>query len=201
MIIGVDADGVLTDMQEFNFKCGSKYFKKEIVNPAGYNVREIFNVGKFAEIMYGLQYFPKYCKEHPPREYAAETLNRLKAEGHILHEITARKFVTYKGLVGKTSRRWFTQWCEKNGFDFSSVTFCSEKTGPKDKYDACIRLGVEVMVDDRPEIVMYLAKRGVPVIMMDAPYNKDVQHENVVRVHNWKEVYEKVREIDDSKSN
>ena len=53
-----------------------------------------------------------------------------------------------------------------------------------------MKYGVEVMVDDRPEIVLYLAERGIPVLMVDAPYNKSVQHENVTRVHGWLEVYE-----------
>ena len=196
MIIGVDADGVLTDMQEFNFKCGKKFFKKEIVDPAGYTVKEIFHVGRIAELVYGLQYFPKYCKEYPPREDASSVLNKLKAEGHSLHEITARKFVTYNNLVGKTSRKWFEEWCARNDFEFSSITFCSEKYGPEDKYNACKRLKVDLMVDDRPEIVLYLAERGVRVLMMDAPYNQDVQHENIVRCFGWNDVYERIKTKD-----
>lgn len=194
MIIGVDADGVLTDMQKFNFQCGKKYFKKEIVNPEGYSVKEIFGVGKWAEFFYGLKYFPWYCKSYPPRENAVEVLNRLKEEGNAIHEITARKFVTQKTPLGKSSKKWFLNWCKENGFQFDSITFCSEKNGPQDKYEACVKYGVEVMVDDRPEIVLYLAERGIPVLMVDAPYNKSVQHENVTRVHGWAEVYEVLRE-------
>ena len=194
MIIGVDADGVLTDMQGFNYECGKKFFKKEIVNPAGYSVKEIFQVGKIAELVYGLQYFPKYCKKYPPRNDAVSVLNKLNSEGHILHEITARKFVTYKNIVGKYSQKWFVEWCAKNGFKFSSITFCSEKSGPEDKYDACKRLGVDIMIDDRPEIVLYLAEKGVPVLMMDAPYNQNVQHKYITRVYGWKDVYMKIME-------
>lgn len=195
MIIGVDADGVLTDMQEFNFQNGKKFFKKEIVNYSGYTVKDIFDVGKMAELVYGIRYFPKYCKEYEPRENAVEILNKLKSEGHILHEITARKFVTYKNFIGKTSQKWFVEWCEHNGFEFSSITFCSEKNGPKDKYDACNRLGVDLMIDDRPEIVMYLAENGVQVLMMDTPYNQEVQHKNIIRVFGWKDVYENISKI------
>lgn len=195
MIIGVDADGVLTDMQEFNFRCGKKFFRKEILNPAGYTVKEIFGVGKFAELIYGLQYFPQYCKEYPPREDAVAVLNKLQKEGHSLHEITARKFVTYKNFIGKASKKWFVEWCVHNGFEFASITFCSEKHGPKDKYDACKRLGVELMIDDRPEIVIYLAERGVKVLMMDAPYNQQVKHENIIRVYDWKDVYTRIKGV------
>lgn len=192
MIIGVDADGVLTDMQKFNYQCGKKFFKKEIANPAGYSVKEIFGVGKIAELMYGLKYFPKYCKDFPPRENTAEVLGKLKEEGHILHEITARKFVTNKMPLGAMSRNWFLTWCEQNGIKFDSVTFCSEKNGPIEKCAACKRLQVDVMVDDRPEIVMHLAENGVKVLMIDAAYNQKVEHPNITRVYGWKDVYEKI---------
>lgn len=188
MIIGVDADGVLTNMQEFNYTCGKKFFKKEIVNPAGYSAREIFAVSQFRELLYGIKYFPKYCKEWPPYENASVVIKRLAEEGHTLHEITARKFVTFKNILGKYSKKWFLEWCEKNGFEFSSIIFCSESHGMEDKYRACERLKVDVMIDDRPEIVMYLAERGVKVLMMDAPYNRTVKHENVTRVFDWEEI-------------
>jgi len=192
MVIGVDADGVLTDMQEFNYRCGKQFFRKDIVDKAGYSVKEIFGVGKLAEIFYGLKYFPQYCKEHPPRKDAIEVLQKLSDEGNVLHEITARKFVTYKNFIGHCSKKWFVDWCNKYNFKFASITFCSEKNGPDDKYKACRHFNVEVMIDDRPEIVLYLAERGIRVLMMDAPYNQDVQHENVVRVFGWKDVYEKI---------
>lgn len=195
MIIGVDADGVLTDMQEFNYTYGKQYFKKDIVNPQGYSAREIFEVGKFAELFYGIQYFPKYCKEWPPRKDALEVINRLSEEGHLLHEITARKFVTNKTIVGKYSKRWFKEWCQKYNFKFDSIVFCSEKNGMKDKYSACIKLKVDLMIDDRPEIVLFLAEHGIRVLMMDAPYNRQVQHKNIIRVFGWKEVYEKVHKF------
>lgn len=195
MVIGVDADGVLTDMQEFNYRCGKEYFKKDIVNPEGYSVKEIFGVGKCAELFYGLKYFPKYCKAYPPRENAVEILSRIKEEGHSIHEITARKFVTQKTLLGKKSKKWFLEWCDKNSFQFDSISFCSEKNGPQEKYEACKKHGVDVMIDDRPEVVLYLAERGIPVVMMDAPYNKMLRHEYVTRVHGWNEVYDVLCEL------
>lgn len=192
MIIGVDADGVLTDLQKFNYQYGEKYFKKEIVNPKGYSIKEIFGVGGIGELFYGRRYFPKYCKYYPPRENSVEILQKLIGEGHIIYEITARKFVTRKSILGNCSRRWFQNWCDENGFKFASIIFCSEKNGCQDKYDACKKLGVELMIDDRPEIVKFLAERGISVLMMDAPYNQNVQHKNVTRVYNWLDVYEKI---------
>lgn len=195
MVIGVDADGVLTDMQKFNFIFGQRFFNKRIINPSGYTAREIFEVSKIKEILYGIKYFPQYCKNWPPRKDASVILNKLMAEGHDLHEITARKFVTSNSILGKYSRKWFLQWCENNEFSFSSVTFCSEKNGMIDKSEACLRLNIDIMIDDRPEIVLALAKKGIMVLMMDAPYNQYIRHEKAKRVFDWLDVYEKISEM------
>jgi len=42
---------------------------------------------------------------------------------------------------------------------------------------------------------MYLAERGVKVLMMDAPYNQTVKHENVTRVFDWEEIYRVIANI------
>lgn len=196
MNIGVDADGVLTDMQAFNFQYGKKFFKKAVSNPSGYSVKEIFDVNKKMELLYGLIYFPKYCKNCLPQKDASDILGKLKAEGHAIHEITARKFVKQKGLIGQCSRRWFENWCDDNGFYFTDITYCSEKNGPEEKYRACINLDIDVMIDDRPEIVLYLAARGIKVYMMDALYNQNINNEKIIRVHSWKEIYKKLLNYD-----
>lgn len=192
MIIGVDADGVLTNMQDFNFQCGQRFFRKKIVNLAGYSIKEIYDVSSFSEMLYGLKYFPKYCKECPPRENATRIIERLTEEGNTLHEITARKFVTSEKWYGRCSREWFLNWLEKYNFSFSSITFCSEKGVLVDKYEACKRLSVEVMIDDHSEIAMYLAERGIHVFLMDAPYNQGVHCRNVTRVYSWENIYEEI---------
>lgn len=199
MIIGVDADGVLTDMQKFNYTYGKKFFRKNIINPQGYSAKEIFEISKFAELLYGIKYFPKYCKEWKPRKEASEIINRLLMEGHSVHEITARKFVTSKTILGKYSKLWFNDWCQKYDFNFDSINFCSEKNGMRDKYLVCMKLKVDLMIDDRPEIVMYLAEHGIPVLIMDAPYNQEVWHKNVTRVFGWKEIYEEILRRDFTK--
>lgn len=190
MIIGVDADGVLTDMQEFNYTYGKLYFKKEIVNPNGYSVKEIFNKGPLGELMYGLKYLPKYCKEWSPRENAVEIIAKLNRDGHELHEITARKFVTFKNFIGKWSRETFEQWLKENGLEFNSIQYCSESNTPKDKLLACKKLNVDVMIDDKRDVALHLAENGIPVILFDAPYNQGLEHKNIRRVKSWAEIYE-----------
>lgn len=56
-------------------------------------------------------------------------------------------------------------------------------------------MNVNVMIDDRPEIVLYLAERGIQVLMMDAPYNQFVQHKNITRVLDWNDIYHKITDM------
>lgn len=47
-------------------------------------------------------------------------------------------------------------------------------TGYKSSYHnyyACVKLAVDLMFDDHPEIVLYLAEHGIRAFMMAAPYN------------------------------
>ncbi len=195
LVIGIDADGVLNNMSKFNIECGTKFFKREPIHPEAYSVKEMFGCSTFMEILYGLVYFPRYCKEYEARENADSVIQRLNQEGHALHEITARKFVTCRNILGTYSRGMFETWTRKYNMHFKSYEYCSEKFSPRDKWLACHKLSVDVMIEDKPEVALYLANHGVQVLLFDAPYNKDLKHENITRVSDWLEVYDKVNDL------
>lgn len=194
LIVGVDADGVLTDMHSFNLRDGKKYLKKEPVNPDEYYTRDIFNISEKEEFLYGLKGgLNRYCKKEPPMQDSVDVVNNLYKKGVRFHEITARKFATKKNILGKYYRNLFENWLEKHNFSFSSIEYCSEKNSKRDKLLACKKLGVDYMIEDKVDVALYLAQNGVKVLLMDAAYNKKLYHENITRVFNWKEI-EKILE-------
>lgn len=189
LIVGCDADGVLTDMSGYNIREGKKYFKKEPVDPNAYHTRDIFGVSKTRETIYGLRgALNKYCKEEPPRPYSVDVITNLSNQGVEFHEITARKFVTFNNAVGKYYRHLFEEWLKKHKFNFKSIQYCSEEESPRDKLMGCSKLKVDVMIEDKPDVALYLAENGIKIILMDAPYNKDLQHENITRVYDWLQI-------------
>lgn len=192
MIIGVDADGVLTDLADFQYKCGEKFFKRKPSCSSGYSISQMFQSTSQQEFLFGLKYFIHYCKNWLPREKAAETISRLNAEGHTLIEITARKFVMMRNPIGRYSRSMFENWLGKYGFEFDNIIYCSERNTGREKYEACIKNKVDVMIDDRPEVALYLAEHQIKVLLFDAPYNQNLEHENVRRVKSWDDVYTKI---------
>ena len=195
MKIGIDADGVLTDMSAFNYEYGERYFKRKPENLNGYGVMEQFGCTKGQELRFGLRYFITYCKKWPPREGCSEVISRLNADGQELYEITARKFVTMKNPLGWYSCRMFRKWLERYGISFRDIHYCSESNSPEDKLEGCRRFGIDIMIDDKPEVVYFLAEHGIRVLMFDAPYNQGISGDNIIRVMDWEDVYRKIQTI------
>ncbi len=189
MIIGVDADGVLTDMSGFNYKYGEIFFGHKPVDPEGYTTAEIFGVSRLKEFAFGLKYFYEYCMKLPPREQSVSVNGRLISEGHKLYEITARKFAVMKNPLGMLSRYLFKKWITKNGFHFEDIFFCSESNTPSEKLNFCKRISADIMIDDKPDVALLLADNGITVLLFDAPYNQNVRHENITRVFGWEDIY------------
>ena len=199
-VIGVDADGVLTDMSKFNIEEGSKYFKKEPVDPTAYHTRDIFGVSKTEETIYGLRgALQKYCTKIPPRPQCQAVIQKLNDEGCELHEITARKFTTFKNVIGFYYRSLFENWLKRNKLNFKTIQYCSETFSPRDKLLGCRKLNVDVMIEDKPDVALYLAEKGVKVLLVDAPYNQGLSHENMTRVYSWDEIYDLVHQMKISK--
>ena len=198
LVIGIDADGVLTDMSKFNIECGTKFFKKNPVNPDAYSVREMFECSKFEELLYGLVYFPKYCKKYSERKDAAVVIQSLNEQGHSLHEITARKFATDNNVLGLYSRNAFETWSKDKKMLFKSFQYCSEKYSPRDKLLACNKLSVDIMIEDKSDVALHLAENGIKVLLFDAPYNQEVKHENITRVKTWEDVHNIVNKTAES---
>lgn len=192
-IIGCDCDGVLTDLYTHNVRAGREIFQREPVDLNAYGVDEVYDISDIPVVLRyakAVGIFRRYCQKEPPREGALRVINELSGNGYDFHLITARMFADYRGILRYLSRSWLTGWLKSREFNFSSVQICSEKQSPRDKLLACRKLGVDAMIEDRPDNVMYLAENGIRVLMFDAPYNKDISHENVTRVHDWKEVKE-----------
>ncbi len=196
MIIGVDCDGVLTDMSEYIFEYGEKWFKRKPDNLNGCGTSEIFYCTEKEEFMFGLKYFFTYCKKWPPRDNASEIIRKLNNDGHTLYEITARKFVTQRSLLGWYSRYLFEHWLKKFNFNFESIFYCSESTAPKDKLSGCNKYNVDLMVDDNPDVAHYLANKGIKVLLFDTRYNQNLYHDNIIRVYDWNDIYEKISKLE-----
>lgn len=195
LIIGIDADGVLTDMYNFNKINGMKIFKRPIKNENGYDINEMFECNKKEFIKYGLKSFIKYCTKCEYREDAAIVINKFKNSNFDVHNITARMFATDRNILGSLSRHMLEDCNRKNGIVFDSIQYCSEKFSERDKLLACHKLNVDIMIEDKPEVALKLANNGIRVLLFDCPYNQDIFHDNITRVYTWKQIDMEVNKI------
>ena len=95
MKIGIDIDGVLTDISRFYLDYGAKFaFENnidKIAKPNGYEIEEILGLQKDAHIEFWKKYDRFYTKKIYTREFAAEVISKLKNDNNEIHLITARK--------------------------------------------------------------------------------------------------------------
>lgn len=194
-IIGCDADGVLVDMYNFYLREGRKFFKKEPLDLEAYDIKDMFGVSVKQKFLFGLKNYTKYCKSEPPINGASEIISKLNDEGNELHQITARMFTTNSGIIGNIYRQMFEKWCRKNNMYFNSFEYCSEDYSPRDKLIACKKLCVDVMIDDKPEVAIFLADNGVKVLLFDTPYNQGLEHSNIIRVKTWCDIYNEIQKL------
>lgn len=188
IVIGCDYDGTLNDLFLFYKNYGEKLYKKDIVDPSKYGLRGMFDISKKEENKFGVLYFLKYCKSLEIRPGAREVLERQRNGGAKIHAITARKFATNKGFLGNYMRKLVIRYASANSLIFDSFEFSSEKFAKRDKYAACKKLNVDIMIDDLPEVAYFLADKGIQVALIDTPYNQTVKHKNITRCFNFEDV-------------
>ena len=82
MIIGIDIDGVLTNLERFQLDYGSKYFfeteNKININPNEYEIIDIFNATTEKDDKFWKEYLEFYAKKEPARRFASEIIKKLK---------------------------------------------------------------------------------------------------------------------------
>lgn len=74
------------------------------------------------------------------------------------------------------------KWLEYHSVQYNNIVFI------EDKLKECLKLQVEVMIDDGPHYAEEFAQRGMPVILYEQPYNRFIKHEFVYRAVDWSEV-------------
>ncbi len=93
MRIGIDIDGVLTDIEQWQLDYGGKYFSKynkSVVNKDGYEITTIFEVDDNLDSQFWNEYLYEYVTKEPSRKFASEVIKKLKANGNEIYIITAR---------------------------------------------------------------------------------------------------------------
>lgn len=167
MRIGIDLDGVVVDsisrwIEVFNREVGTAYPAGTLVDTFGTPANEAVSRRHELEMLIA----------PPPMAGARDGLNHLRQAGHELVVVTARS----PRLRGLTEA-----WLDYHGLAVDSMHFL--EGGNKGVVAA--REGLGLFVEDAPHNALAVAEAGVPVLLFDAPYNRDLAHSLIRRASGW----------------
>lgn len=184
MRIGIDVDGVLTQLDKYQIEKGKKYFgENTVIDTEKYDIKDIFNCSKQDREKFWTKYIWEYCLKSPVSPHAAEIIRKWKNEGHEISIITGRVHTTKNNIMGKIFRRMLEYWLEKSGIVYDRIVYCDEKTSAEDKVDVCRELEIDVMLEDKIENIEAL-KKVCKIISFDALYNRKYQNSDIPKIYN-----------------
>ena len=193
MRIGIDIDGVLTNIEQFVLDYISKYC---VENNIEYNISDMnyeysktFNISREIELEFWNTYLEKYAVNEKARPFASEVINKLKEEGNEIYIITARWLSNRDDDVGKNMREMVKQWLAENKIVYDKLVF--SKAEKEKKSQEIIENKIDLMIEDSPNNINELSKI-IPVICYNAQYNKECSGNKIIRCYSWYDIYNKI---------
>jgi len=194
MNIGIDIDGVLTNLERTMLDYGTKLCVEENwpinLNLNEYKETKEFNWTNEQAQKFWNKYLIKYVTESEAREFAQEIIEKLQKEGHKIYFITARNEdgmpPEYFGRMQELTK----QWLEKQNIKYEKLIFASDS----EKLSQCLENDVKVMIEDSPKNIDYMSK-NIKVIKFDSQYNKHVNGENIITAYSWYHIYKIIEEL------
>lgn len=186
MRIGIDIDGVLTDIEQWQLDVGGKFFSKynkSVVNNDGYEITEIFDISNELDDEFWNEYLYEYATKEPSRKYASEVIKKLKDDGNEIYIVTARYLTDRDTDDGKRMREIVVNWLKEQNIYYDEIIF-----SPEDKKENCKKYNIDIMIEDKVDNINKISSI-IPVICFHAGYNKECKGKNIYRVYNWYDIY------------
>lgn len=198
MRIGIDIDNCIANFDDTLLKEYIKHDKQlrnsgMIDENAKYVRIGMFDWTEEEENTFYHENIEEFAKKLKPLEDASYYMKKLKEEGHEIYIITGRDNGEYKNPYELTQ-----DWLNKHEIVYDELIF----TNAYDKVSKtrkCLAYQVDLMIEDSIEISLDLQKNDIKVFTMNTRYNQ--KEENLDRVSNWKEIYERIRKINSTEDN
>lgn len=193
MRIGIDIDGVLTDIERFIADYGTKYCVENHlpinIKVGEYDEFKTFNWTEEQGIKFWNEYIVYYATKYPARDFAAEVIQKLKEEGHEIYIVTARNdYGVPKEYIGKM-KDFVAQWLKDNNISYDKIIYTE---GSKLPY--CVGNYIELVIEDSPENIKDVSTK-IPVLCFDCGYNRNLEGKNITRAYSWYDVFDKISKL------
>lgn len=196
MRIGIDIDGVLTNIEQFVIDYISKYCVENSIEynigNSQYDYCKTFNISKEQEMDFWNQSLESYAINEKARPFAAEIIGKLKQDGHEIYIITARWLTNKDDDIGNKMREIVKNWLHENKIPYDKLIF--SKAEKERKSDEIIENKIDLMIEDSPNNINELASI-IPVICYNAGYNKNCKGNKITRCYSWYDIYAKIKKM------
>ena len=197
MRIGIDIDGVLTDIEQFVIDYISKYCVenkiKYNIGDYDYNYSKTFNITFEQEENFWNEYLEYYAVNEKARPFASEIINKLREDRHEIYIITARWLTNRDDDLGNRMREIVKNWLYENKISYDKLIF--SKASKERKSQEIIEHKIDLMIEDSPNNINELANI-IPVICYNAEYNKNCKDKKIIRCYSWYDIYSKINNLD-----
>lgn len=193
MKIGIDIDGVLTNVERATLDYGTKFCYEhnlpQNIKIGEYEAEDTFHWTLEQSEKFWNQYIVEYFTKYPPRAFTAEVINQLKQEGNEIYIITARNEWGVPKEHASKVQEYTKRWLKENQIYYDKIMFTTES-----KLLYCKENKVDIMIEDNPTNIVDIAKE-IPVICFHCTYNAQVEGKNVTRAYTWYHVYNQIKTI------
>lgn len=193
MRIGIDIDGVLTNIEEFIVDYETKFcYENNLtyrVKPDEYDEARALGISEENCEKFWNKYIKYYATEYKARDFAAEVINKLKEDGHEIYIVTARNEYGLTGEDYGKMKEFVKEWLKGNNIYYDKIVYTEET-----KLPYCVGNYIDIMIEDKPENVKQVSTK-MPVLCYNCSYNVDIKGKNITRVYSWYDIYNKIKQM------
>ncbi|AGL01585.1 5' nucleotidase, NT5C type [Desulfoscipio gibsoniae] len=176
MRIGIDIDGVIANTFPLLVRELNNFFNKnlsydEIID---YDIGKVYNIEREQLVEFAQLKQDLLLDGPAPVPNALECINNLRYKA----------FVALISARMEKSRQRTENWLQRHGFYWDELILL----GNHDKAETCVKLELDFFIEDRLDNALQVGARGIPVLLLDAPYNRAPLPSPARRVHSWSQI-------------
>ena len=190
MNIGIDIDDTISETFETLLPYSQKYTiedlkRKSVINLSGDFLNHFYIVyvngwNEQEAITFWEKYYAEILRKLNIKKFAAESINKLKQQGHKIYIITARWDMRADNVRGITE-----QWLKDNNVEYDELI-----TNASDKIKIAKEKAIDIFIDDSFNNCKSIADgTDAKVYLMNTKINEKLNAENIKRVYSWPEIY------------
>lgn len=196
MRIGIDIDDTTLDTVSSMIKYADIY-DTSVLGRSGINgnfglienryyLKALYGWNDNEKFAFFNMYYKNILEECSLIKDADNVIRKLKNDGHSIFFVTAR----LNKIQGCNIEKITIDSLNKNNIPYDEVIISAS-----DKLKVCKEKNIDLFIEDSYETCTELSNNNITSILMTTKMNEKIDSGNILRVYNWNEVYDKIKEI------